>query len=92
MANLRENVGVKYYQNYGEAKEAFGKRIMQTLINFIYRYLEENEKVSFIKNLQMFADSINSIINWSIVLAPKDVMNAGFLTLMYKRMKLQNNM
>ena len=39
----------------------------------------------------MFVDIINSRINRSIGLAPKDVVNADFLTVMYKRMKLQKN-
>ena len=39
----------------------------------------------------MFVDVINSRINRSIGLAPKNVINADFLTVMYKRMNLRKN-
>ena len=39
----------------------------------------------------MFVDVINSRINRCIGLAPKDVVNAEFLTVMYKRMKLRKD-
>ena len=39
----------------------------------------------------MFVDIINSRINRSIGLAPKNVVNADFLTVLYKRMKLRKN-
>ena len=37
----------------------------------------------------MFVDIINSGTNRNIGLAPKDVVKADFLTVLYKRMKLQ---
>ena len=86
-----EDVGVKYYHTYSETKVAFGERAIRTLKNLIYRYLEENDTLSYIKDLQMFVDVINSRINRSIGLAPKDVVNADFFTDMYKRMKLRKN-
>ena len=91
MANFCEDVGVKYYHTYSETKVAFGERIIRTLKNLIYRYLVENDTLSYIKDLQMFVDIINSRINRSIRLAPKNVVNADFLTVMYKRMKLRKN-
>ena len=84
-------MGVKYYHTYSETKVAFGERAIRTLKNVIYRYLEENDTLSYIKDLQMFADVINSRKNPSIGLAPKDVVNADFLTVMYKGMKLRKN-
>ena len=39
----------------------------------------------------MFVDVINSRINRNFGLASKDVVNADFLTVMYKRMKLRKN-
>ena len=91
MANFREDVGVKYYHNYSETKVAFGERAIRTLKNLIYRYLEENDTLSYIKDLLMFVDVINSRINRSIGLAPKDVVNADFLTVIHKPMKLRKN-
>ena len=80
MANFCEDVGIKHYHTYGETKVAFGERAIQTLKNLIYRYLEENDTLTYIKELQMFVDVINSRINRNIGLAPKDVVNADFLT------------
>ena len=91
MANFCEDVGVKYYHTYSETKVAFGERAIRTLKNLVYRYLEENETLSYIKDLQMFVDIINSRINRSIGLAPKDVVNDDFLTVIYKRIKLRKN-
>ena len=91
MANFCEDVGVKYYHTYSETEVAFGERAIRTLKNLIYRYLEENDTLTYIKELQMFVDAINSRINRNIGLAPKDVVNADFLTVMYKRMKLRKN-
>ena len=91
MANFCEDVGVKYYYTYSDTKVAFGERAIRTLKNLIYRYLEENDTLSYIKDLQMFVDVINSRINRRIGLAPKDVVNADFLTVMYKRKKLRKN-
>ena len=86
MANSCEDVGVKYYHIYSETKVAFGERAIRTLKNLIYRYLGENDTLSYIKELQMFVDIINCIINRSIGWAPEDVVNADFLTVTYKRM------
>ena len=91
MANFCEDVGVKYYHTYSETKVAFGERAIQTLKVLIYRYLEENDTLTYIKGLQVFVDVINSRINRNIGLAPKDVVNADFLTVMYKRMKPRKN-
>ena len=91
MVNFCEDVGVKYYHTYSETKVTFGERAIRTLKNLIYRYLEENDTLTYIKELQMFVDVINSRINRNIGLAPKDVVNADFLTVMYKRMKLRKN-
>ena len=91
MANFCEDVGNKYYHTYSETKVAFGERAIGTLKNLISRYLEENDTLTYIKELQMFVDVINSRINRNIGLAPKDVVNADFLTVMYKRMKLRKN-
>ena len=91
MANFCEDVGVKFYHTYSDTKVAFGKRSIRTLKNLIYRYLEENDTLSCIKELQMFVDIINSRINRNTGLAPEDVVNADFLTVMYKRMKLRKN-
>ena len=91
MANFCEDVGVMYYHTYSETEVAFGESALRTLKNLIYRYLEENDTLSYIKDLQSFVDVIYSRINRSIGLAPKDVVNADFLTVMYKRMKLRKN-
>ena len=91
MTNFCEDVGIKYYHTYSETKVAFGERAIRTLKVLIYRYLEENDTLTYIKELQMFVDVINSRINRNIGLAPKDVVNADFLTVMYKRMKLRKN-
>ena len=90
MANFCEDVEIKYYHTYSETNVAFAERAIRTLKNF-YRYLEENDTLTYIKELQMFVDVINSRINRNIGLAPKDVVNADFLTVMYKRMKLRKN-
>ena len=90
MASFGEDVGFKNH-TYSETKLAFGERAIRTLKNLIYRYLEENDTLSYIKDLQMFVDNINSRINRNIGLAPKDAVNADFLTVMYKRMKLRKD-
>ena len=91
MANFCEDMGVKYYHTYSETRVVFGERAMRTLKNLVYRYLEENDTLFYIKELQIIVDYINSRINRNIGLAPKDVVNADFLTVMYKRLKLRKN-
>ena len=82
-----EDVGVKFNPSYSETKGAFGERAKRTLKNLFYRYLEENDTLSYIKDLQMLTDFMDSRINRSMGLAPNDVVIAEFLTVMYKRMK-----
>ena len=91
MANSCEDVRVKFYRTYSETKVIFGKRATGTLKNSIHRYLEENYTLSYIKDLQVFVDVINSRINRSIGFAAKERAKADFLTVLYKRMKLHNN-
>ena len=63
MSSFCEDVGIKYYHTYSETKVAFGERDIRTLKNLIYRYLEENDTLTYIKELQTFVDVINSRIN-----------------------------
>ena len=76
MANFCEDVVVEYYHTYSETEIAFGKRAIRALKSLIYLYLEENDTLSYIKELQMFVDISNSRIDRIIGLAPKDVVNA----------------
>ena len=76
---------------YSKTKIGFGESAIRTLKNLIYRYLEENDTIFYIKELQMFVYIINSRTNCNIGLAPKDVVNADLLNVMYKRMKLRKN-
>ena len=85
-ANFCEDVRNIYYQTYSETKVAVDRRAIQTLKNLICRYLEENDTLSYIKDLQLFVDVISSRINRRIGLAPKGVAN---FTLIYKRTKIR---
>ena len=80
MANFCEHVGVKYYHTYSETNVAFRERAIRILKKLTYRYLEEDDRLYFIKDLQMFVDNIYSRINRNFGLAPKGVVNADFLT------------
>ena len=55
------------------------------------RYLEENDTLSYIKDLQRFVDIIKSRINRNIGFAPKYLVKADYLSVKYERMKLQKN-
>ena len=89
MAVLYEDVGVKYYNTYSEANVVFCERTIETLQLLVYRYLEENDTLSYTEDQQIFFDVIHSRINRSIELLFKDVANADFFTVLYKRMKLR---
>ena len=89
MAVLYEDVRVKYSNTYSEANVAFRERTIGTLQILVYRYLEKNDTLSYIEDLQKFVDVIHSRINMSIELLFKDVANADFFTVLYKQMKLR---
>ena len=63
---------VKYNTN-SEKKSAFAERIIRSLKNIIYKYLELEWTYSYIENLQSFVQTINSRIKSVTKLAPNKV-------------------
>ena len=67
-----------------ETKAAFAERIIRSLKNILYRYMEDNG-YKYIHKLTQFVTTLNSRRNCSIDLVPKNVNNSGFLSILYSK-------
>ena len=67
-----------------ETKAAFAERTIRSLKNILYRYMEDNG-YKYIHKLTQFLKTLNSRINSSIDLIPKNVKNSEFLSILYSK-------
>ena len=70
-------------------KALLAERYFPTLKKIIYRYLEEYETEKYLPALQDFVSTMNSRVNRSIGMKPKDVKNEHYLQVLYTSMKDQ---
>ena len=85
---LCKNLGMDRYHTKGASKAAYAERAIRSLKNIIYRYLEENRvqsKFNYVSKLQTFVKIMNSRVNRSINMLPKDVTNADAIRIIHSR-------
>ena len=70
-----KDVGIHLYHTFSETKAAYAERAIRSLKNILYRYMEENDTSRYIHKLQSFVSIINTRVNRSTGLPPKDVSN-----------------
>ena len=81
--NFCEDVGIVVYHTNSETKAAYAERVIRSLKNVIYRYLEEKNTFNYLKELPAFVETLNSRVSSATNLAPKHVMNEHFLQVLY---------
>ena len=67
-----------------ETKAAFAERTIRCLKNTLYRYMEDNG-YKYNHKLTQFITTLNSRINCSIDLIPKNVNNSHLLSILYSK-------
>ena len=67
-----------------ETKVAFAERIIRSLKNLLYRYMEDNG-YKYIHKLAQFVTTLSSRRNCRIDLIPKNVKNSDFLSILYSK-------
>ena len=87
--NFCEDADIVVYSIHTEMKALLAERYIRTLKKIIYRYLEEYETEKYLPALQDFVSTMNSRVNRSIGMKPKDVKNEHYLQVLYTSMKDQ---
>lgn len=90
--SLCKTLNITHYHTYSGTKAAFAERAIRSLKAIIVRYLEEKWMWRYIDKLQDFVDIINTRVNRSIGLAPRDVTNADSLSIFGKRVSNHSNL
>ena len=72
-STLRQKYKIEVYKTFSEKKSAFAERIIQSIKNLKYKYLEEKWTYSYINQLQSFVKTINTRINRVTKLTPNKV-------------------
>ena len=67
-----------------ETKAAFAERSIRSLINILYRYMEDNGS-KYIHKLTQFITTRKSRRNCSTDLIPKNVKKSNFLSILYSK-------
>lgn len=70
------DLGIHVYHTFSETKAAYAERAIRSLKNLVYRYMEETSSRKYLPKLQTFVKTMNSRVNRSIKMAPKDVTNS----------------
>jgi hypothetical protein len=78
-----KDMTITVYHTNSSKKAAFAERAIRSLKNIIYRYNEDTDSLRYIHKLQSFAKIINSRVNRSIGMAPKDVSNWDALKIIH---------
>lgn len=78
-----KTLGITLYHTFSDTKAAYAERAIRSLKNIMYRSMEERNTFKYTNQLQKFAQTMNSRINRSIGMAPKDVKNSDALALIY---------
>ena len=75
---------MQIYSTMSETKAAFADRTIRSLKKILYRYMEDNG-YKYIHKLAQFVTTLNSRINCSMDLIPKNVKNSDFLSILYSK-------
>lgn len=70
-----KDMDILIYSTKSKKKAAYAERAIRSLKNIIYRYMEDSKSLKYYPKLQSFVKTMNSRINRSIRMAPKDVSN-----------------
>ena len=81
--NFCEDAGIRVYSTHTEKKALFAERYIQSFKNILYRFLEERKTTHHKKHLQEFVNTMNSRVNNTTGLAPKDVRNHHYLQVLH---------
>ena len=84
-----KTLGIHIYQTFSDKKAVFAERAIRSLKNIMYRYMEERDTYRYLPKLQSFAVTMNSRVNRSIAMAPKDVKNVDALRLIHMQKPLK---
>ena len=76
--------GTQVYSTMSETKAAFAERTVRSLINILYRYLEDFG-YKYIHKLPQFIATLNSRRNSSIDMRPNNVKNCDFMSILYSK-------
>ena len=83
-----KDIDISIYHTFSETKAAYAERAIRSLKNIIYRYMEENDSSKYIHKLQSFVKTMNSRVNRSINMPPKDFTNDDALPQILKSLKV----
>ena len=76
--------GIQVYSTMSETKAAFADRIIRSLKNFLYRYME-NYGYKYVHKLPQFITTLNSRTNGSIDMRPNTEKNCDFMSILYSK-------
>ena len=76
--------GIHVYSTMSETKAAFAERTIRSLINLLYRYMEDFG-YKYIHKLLQFITALNSRRNSSIDMRPNTVKNCDFMSILYSK-------
>ena len=76
--------GIHVYSTMSENKATSVERIIRSLINFFYRYMEDFG-YKYIQKLSQFITTLNSRRNSSIDMRPNTVRNCDFMSILYSK-------
>jgi hypothetical protein len=79
------DMGVILYHTQSKKKAAYAERAIRSLKNIIYRHMEESHTYKYITRLPSFVKTMNSRVNRSIEMAPKNVTNRDALRIINAR-------
>lgn len=82
-----QDVDVHIYHTFSETKAAYAERAIRSLKNIIYRFLEEADSFKYIHKLESFVKTMNSRVNRSIKMAPKDVTNKDAIAIINSNLR-----
>ena len=82
-----KEVDITIYHTFSDTKAAYAERAIRSLKSIIYRYLEEHETSKYVNQLQSFVKTMNSRVNRSINMAPKDFTNTDALLVILETLK-----
>ena len=76
--------GIQVYSTMSETKAAFAERIIRSLKNILYRYMEDFA-YKYIHKLPQFITTLNSRRNSSIDMRPNTVNKCDFMSILYSK-------
>lgn len=71
--NMLKREGIVYFNTYSDQKASIAERFIQTLKNYIYRYLDENNTNKYYDKIQDIVNTYNNTMHTSTQYAPSQV-------------------